>query len=211
MIEFSPMDLQQLQEKGISKEKVLDQIEIFKEGIPFVRLEKAAIVSDGITKLTKAREKKLVGKFEELKRVLSLLKFVPSRMFKSLFNFLEHYNPGSESVDAYVERLNDADLKTFFKQIKKFPFYEIVQKRIKNKAGSGNDIKYLFVSEMLREDCLNYGFYPKGLLPFHNYGKYTATPFEEHLKEASAYAAVNNKAKLHFTISEQHQTFFNEE
>jgi len=216
MIEFSPMDLQQLQEKGISKEKVLDQIEIFKEGIPFVRLEKAAIVSDGITKLTKAREKKLVGKFEELKRVLSLLKFVPasgaaSRMFKSLFNFLEHYDPGSESVDAYIERLNDADLKTFFKQIKKFPFYEIVQKRIKNKAGSGNDIKYLFVSEMLREDCLNYGFYPKGLLPFHNYGKYTATPFEEHLKEASAYAVVNNKAKLHFTISEQHHDLFNEE
>ncbi len=216
MIEFSPMDLQQLREKGISKEKVLDQIEIFKEGIPFVRLEKAAIVSDGITKLTKAREKKLVVKFEELKRVLSLLKFVPasgaaSRMFKSLFNFLEHYDPGSESVDTYVERLNDADLKTFFKQIKKFPFYEIVQKRIKNKAGSGNDIKYLFVSEMLREDCLNYGFYPKGLLPFHNYGKYTATPFEEHLKEASAYASVNNKAKLHFTISEQHHAFFNEE
>lgn len=216
MIEFSPMDLQQLQEKGISKEKVLDQIEIFKEGIPFVRLEKAAIVSDGIIKLTKAKEKKLVGKFEELKRVLSLLKFVPasgaaSRMFKSLFNFLEHYDPGSESVDAYVERLNDIDLKTFFKQIKKFPFYEIVQKRIKNKAGSGNDIKYLFVSEMLQEDCLNYGFYPKGLLPFHNYVKYTATPFEEHLKEASAYAAVNNRAKLHFTISEQHHAFFNEE
>ncbi|MBT8181634.1 MAG: DUF4301 family protein [Eudoraea sp.] len=216
MIEFSPRDLQQLQEKGISKEKVLDQIETFKEGIPFVRLEKAAIVSDGITKLTKAREKKLVSKFEELNRLLSLVKFVPasgaaSRMFKSLFNFLEHYDPGSESVDAYIERLNDTDLKTFFKQIIKFPFYEIVQKRLKNKAGSGNDIKYLFVSEMLREDCLNYGFYPKGLLPFHNYGKFTATPFEEHLKEASAYAAVNNKAKLHFTISEQHHSFFNEE
>lgn len=216
MIEFSPLDLEQLKEKGISKEKVLDQIEIFKEGIPFVRLEKAAIVSDGITKLTKTREKKLVSRFEELNRLLSLLKFVPasgaaSRMFKSLFNFLEHYNPDSESVDAYIERLNDTDLKTFFKQTNKFPFYDIVQERLKNQSGSGNDMKYLFVSEILREDCLNYGFYPKGLLPFHNYGKFTATPFEEHLKEASSYAAVNNKAKLHFTISAQHQTLFNEE
>ena len=216
MIEFLPKDLKQLEEKGISKEKVLDQIEIFKQGIPFVRLEKAAIVSDGIKKLTKAREKILVSKFEELKGLLSLLKFVPasgaaSRMFKSLFNFLEHYDPDKESVDAYIERLNETDLRTFFKQIKKFPFYGIVQKRLKNRAGSGNDDKYLFVSEMLKEDGLNYGFYPKGLLPFHNYGKFTATPFEEHLKEASAYAAVNNKAKLHFTISEQHQTFFNEE
>ncbi|UCD61259.1 MAG: DUF4301 family protein [Flavobacteriaceae bacterium] len=216
MIEFSPMDMKQLEEKGISKKKVLDQIEIFKEGIPFVRLEKAAIVSDGIKKLTKAREKILVGKFDELKVLLSVLKFVPasgaaSRMFKSLFNFLEHYDPSKESVDAYIERLSDTDLRTFFKQIKKFPFYEVVQERIKNKAGSGNDLKYLFVSEMLREDGLNYGFYPKGLLPFHNYGKFTATPFEEHLKEASAYGAVNNKAKLHFTISAQHHTLFNEE
>ncbi len=216
MIEFSPMDLQQLEEKGISKEKVLDQIETFKEGIPFVRLEKAAIVSDGILKLSKAREKKLVRKFEELKRFLSLLKFVPasgaaSRMFKSLFNFLEHYDPDAEDLDTYVDRINDTDLKTFFKQIKNFPFYEIVQKRIKNKTSSANDIKYLFVSEMLLNENLNYGFYPKGLLPFHNYVKFTATPFEEHLKEASSYAVVNNTAKLHFTISEQHQSLFSQE
>ena len=32
---------------------------------------------------------------------------------------------------------------------------------------------------MLSTDGLNYGFYPKGLLPFHKYGKDTATPFEE--------------------------------
>jgi len=216
MIEFSARDLQQLEEKGISKEKVLDQIETFKEGIPFVRLEKAAIVSDGILKLSKAREKKLVRKFEELKRFLSLLKFVPasgaaSRMFKSLFNFLEHYDPDAEDLDTYVDRINDTDLKTFFKQIKNFPFYEIVQKRIKNKTSSANDIKYLFVSEMLLNENLNYGFYPKGLLPFHNYVKFTATPFEEHLKEASSYAVVNNTAKLHFTISEQHQSLFSQE
>ncbi|WP_150452716.1 DUF4301 family protein, partial [Arenibacter lacus] len=38
-----------------------------------------------------------------------------------------------------------------------------------------------------------------------------ATPFEEHLKEAAAYASVNNEAALHFTISEQHGEMFNEE
>ena len=40
---------------------------------------------------------------------------------------------------------------------------------------------------MMTEDGLNYGFYPKGLLPFHNYGTYSATPFEEHLREADNY------------------------
>ena len=140
MIEFLPKELKQLEEKGISKEKVLDQIETFKQGIPFVRLEKAAIVSDGIKKLTKDREKILVSKFEELKGLLSLLKFVPasgaaSRMFKSLFSFLEHYDPERESVDAYIERLNETNMRTFFKHIKKFPFYGIVQKRLKNSDG----------------------------------------------------------------------------
>src|SRR5690606_39269853 len=71
--------------------------------------------------------------------------------------------------------------------------------------------KYLFVQEMLLEQNLNFGFFPKGLLPFHHYGKFNATPFEEHLKEAAAYASVNHQADLHFTISEQHGKMFNAE
>jgi hypothetical protein len=64
---------------------------------------------------------------------------------------------------------------------------------------------------MLREDKLNFGFYPKGLLPFHNYGSYVASPFEEHLKEAASYASSNGVARLHFTISDQHGELFNQE
>jgi hypothetical protein len=216
MMKLSPLHLQQLEDKGISKEKVLDQLEAFKEGIPFVQLVKPATVSDGIQKFNKTEEEKLISKFEELKSLLSLLKFVPasgaaSRMFKSLFIFLKRYDPDVEDVETFVKRLDDLNLKTFFKQIKNFPFYKIVQKRIKNSDGSTNDAAYQFVTEMLLKESLNYGFYPKGLLPFHNYGKYIATPFEEHLKEAARYASVNNVARLHFTISEQHQSLFNEE
>ena len=64
---------------------------------------------------------------------------------------------------------------------------------------------------MLIEDGLNYGFFPKGLLPFHRYGEDTATPFEEHLKEASLYAKTKGTASLHFTISEQHEAMFSAE
>lgn len=215
MIELSPLDLQQLQKKGISKEKVLDQIEIFKEGIPFVRLEKAAVISDGIIKLSKPREKKLVGIFENLERLLSLLKFVPasgaaSRMFQSLYNFLEHFDPGVEDLEVFLSNQTNTDLKIFFEKIEKFPFYEIVEKRITNNTKSKGEFAYRFVSELLLEDGLNYGFYPKGLLPFHNYGKFIVTPFEEHLKEAVGYATVNNAANLHFTISEDHHSLFEE-
>ncbi|MFT5943070.1 MAG: hypothetical protein ACI9Q4_002338, partial [Sediminicola sp.] len=44
MTTFSSKDQQQLVDKGIKEGKVLDQIETFKEGIPFVHLEKASII-----------------------------------------------------------------------------------------------------------------------------------------------------------------------
>ncbi|WP_337251752.1 DUF4301 family protein [Maribacter halichondriae] len=92
MSQITSNDQRQLSEKGISKEKVLDQIEIFKEGIPFVRLEKAGVVDGGILKFTDDEEQTLIEKFESDRSRLSLLKFVPasgaaSRMFKALFNF----------------------------------------------------------------------------------------------------------------------------
>lgn len=216
MTELTAKDLEQLNEKGISRGQLLRQIEIFKEGIPFVRLEKAALVSDGIIRFNQSDELEYIQNFETSKGGLDLLKFVPasgaaSRMFKALFNFLENYDPDVESVRAYLDRTGDSAMKVFVEGIKDLPFYSLVDKRIKGKTTSRDKEICLFVEEMLREDKLNFGFYPKGLLPFHNYGSYTATPFEEHLKEAAAYASTDGEAKLHFTISEQHGELFNRE
>ncbi|MET7028472.1 DUF4301 family protein [Sediminicola luteus] len=216
MTAFSSSDHQQLLDKGIQKEKVLNQIETFKEGIPFVHLEKAAIISDGILKFSPAEEKELVSIFDKLKAKKALLKFVPasgaaSRMFKALFNFLESFDPSKENLKTYLDRTGDKDIKVFVEGIKNFPFYDIIEKRISGTAKSKDEEVYLFVQEMLAEDKLNYGFYPKGLLPFHKYGKHGATPFEEHLKEGSLYAKVDGAAQLHFTISEQHDEMFKKE
>lgn len=60
-------------------------------------------------------------------------------------------------------------------------------------------------------DGEDYGSLPKGLIPFHYYGCYKATAFEEHLHEAAAYAAKNDKAALHFTVSPEHKEAFQEE
>lgn len=216
MIQFTEEDINQLATKGIEKEKVRNQIQIFKEGIPFVNLVDAAILDKGILKFTVRERSSLINMFEAAKDRLSLLKFVPasgaaSRMFKALFNFLDAYDPKKETLKAYFERTNDSDMITFNKGLKDFPFYGAVQKRIKGKASNSDEGLYLFVKEMMSEDALNYGFYPKGLLPFHDYGDHSATPFEEHLKEASNYAKVNGEANLHFTISEQHIKMFTKE
>ncbi|MBU2947900.1 DUF4301 family protein [Zobellia uliginosa] len=209
-------DLALLAKKGISEKKVHDQIETFKEGIPFVQLEKAATVGEGLSKFTQSEEKALIQKFDASQSNLSLLKFVPasgaaSRMFKALFNFLDAYNPANETLDAYFERTGDKALKAFSEGMTNFAFYDLVKQRIAGKTSLKDEEVYLFVKEMMSEDALNYGFFPKGLLPFHNYGDHTATPFEEHLKEASVYAKTGDTAELHFTISEQHGDMFNAE
>ncbi len=213
---LSEKDLEQLRNKGISRDKVRDQLETFREGIPFVNLEKAAVIGDGISKFSPIEEDALIAEFDRLKSGLSLLKFVPasgaaSRMFKALFNFLEAYNPSEEKLDVYFERTGDTDLKVFSEKLEDFPFYKIIKERIGGKAKNEGEAIYLFVKELLSEEGLNYGFYPKGLLPFHEYQDHSETPFEEHLKEAAAYAKMGNRAKLHFTISEQHTELFNKE
>ncbi|MFK5973896.1 MAG: DUF4301 family protein [Flavobacteriaceae bacterium] len=216
MIQLSEKDLKQLSEKGISQEKVQDQIKTFKKGVPFVFLGKAAVIGDGIIRFTHEEEESLIRNFEKERKNLSLLKFVPasgaaSRMFKALFNFLDTFDSSKETLKAYIQRTNDQAIELFSEKMAGFAFYRIVQDRISDKAASKDEEVYLFVRELLSDDGLNFGFYPKGLLPFHDYGDYTATPFEEHLKEANLYSKTNDTARLHFTISEQHAAMFKEQ
>lgn len=216
MIELNDKDLAQLEEKGISKQQLEKQLNTFREGIPAVQLEKAAVVGDGIVRLDDEQQEVYVKKFENNIKGKKLLKFVPasgaaSRMFKACFNFLDTYDPDEESLDDYFNRTGDKAMKTFVEGIQDFPFYTLIRNRVKGQADSRDKEIYLFVKHMLDGDKLNYGFYPKGLLPFHNYQDYLATPFEEHLKEAADYASSDNEARLHFTISEQHGEMFNAE
>ena len=112
MIDFTEKDLKQLNEKGISEEKVRQQIQTFQEGIPFVNLKKAAVVDVGITRVNEEKQKELISFFENTIKGLKLLKFVPasgaaSRMFKAMFNFVEAYDPSSETLSDYIERTGD--------------------------------------------------------------------------------------------------------
>jgi len=216
MIDLSEKDLGQLQQKGIPQEKVQQQIATFKEGIPFVNLDKAAVVGEGIVRVDDDEQAALITYFDTHNAGLTLLKFVPasgaaSRMFKAMFNFVEVYDPAAESLEAYIGRTGDKAVKQFVGGIENFPFYGELMDRIAGKYESEDEKAHLFVKEMLSENGLNYGFYPKGLLPFHVCKRGNATPFKEHLKEAALYAKTDGKANLHFTISPQHDAMFREE
>ena len=216
MIQLTPQDEIQLQKKGISKDKVLQQVNTFKEGIPFVELKNAAVIGNGILRFSDEEESELIKLYNEKSKDLDILKFVPasgaaSRMFKALFSFLEAYDPEKESLEEYLKRTNDKDIRILSNGLERLPFYKRVMDSLPNDIESDGKKVYLFVEKLLSEDGFNYGFYPKGLLPFHDYGDNAATPFEEHLKEGALYAASKGKSSLHFTISEQHEDMFKSE
>ncbi len=216
MVDFTDQDLKLLEDKGVPKKKVLDQIATFKEGIPFIQLEKPALISDGILAFSEKQEDELVAIFEENRPDVSILKFVPasgaaSRMFKNLFNFLEFYDPEVESVAEYCDRKKDSLLREFYEHHTSLPFYNRIVEKYEIEDTDNAKEFFRFVEKMMVEEGENFGFYPKGLLPFHKYRDHAATPFEEHLKEAYAYASKNGRAELHFTISPQHKEMFREE
>lgn len=221
MIQFTAQQLAQLERKNISPETILKQIDRFKNGFPVVKVDRAATINDGITKFSDREHAAYVQLFEENMEQLELLKLVPAsgaatRMFKFLHEFLRDFNPLEDSINSFINKNNAQHLFTFFIALEKFPFYEEVMEFLKSRyddwhAKTDREKKLLFVSQMLQEDGLNYAHRPKGLVPFHKYKDHSATAFEEHLFEASIYAAANNKAKLHFTIAEDYKDEFKAE
>ena len=218
---FTKTQIKQIEDKGLTIEKVLKQIETFKSGLPYVNLKSAAILDHGILKLSNEDNLAYSSFYDTQKDNLNIIKFVPAsgaatRMFKFLFKFLESYNPQKETINGYINKHKANDLLVFGVGIEKLPFYDIVLKEAKKYIPEFTtlpaDVKAVeFIKTMLNQDRLNYSFSPKGLLPFHKYKDHVATAFEEHLFEAALYATSKNKATIHFTISEIYKDVFNEE
>ena len=206
-----------LNEKGIPAGKVQDQIQTFREGIAPVRLRNAAVVGNGVLRFSGEEMETLREEYRKAIQGLQIVKFIPasgaaSRMFKALFAFLSEFDPTSDSLEGFLNHPGNESMRDFYEGLERLPFYEIVRERMGERPGTSPGVfLHAFVREMLTPDGLNYGFYPKGLLPFHRYEATAATPFEEHLKEGASYARSSNSARLHFTISPQHHQLFREE
>jgi len=221
MLNFTEKQLKQIEDKGMTLKKVNNQINVFKQGLPFVNLNATAIVGHGILQITDDEKVSLIEKYDAERANISILKFVPAsgaatRMFKFLFKFLEDYKPEKESINSYINRKKASEMAIFFVAINKFPYYYKVKQLLHKKNKDFDKLKlneqlFLFVEMMLEDSKLNYGNYPKGLIPFHQYRDHVATAFEEHLFEAALYASSNGKADIHFTISEKHKNIFDEE
>lgn len=208
---FTAEDKKQLASKGISVEKALHQLECFKTGFPFLKLEAAAGIGNGILAPSAAEQETYLKKWDAYKEGgKRIVKFVPasgaaSRMFKNMFGFL---------AASYDVPTTDFE-KKFFDGITRFAFYNDLNESCKK--NTGKDIDDLLkegrykdvVRNLLEADGLNYGQLPKGVLEFHKYADGTVrTPSEEHLVEGALYADSKGFVDVHFTVSPEHKDFF---
>ncbi len=216
---FTTKDNNQISERGSDLKTVAQQIENFKNGFPFLKLEKAATPEDGILTLNQDEIEELTSFYDDQSKQKQIVKFVPasgaaSRMFKLLFGFLEICDD-EQKKQIELDKSKDAQsIFTFFDRIKDFAFAEDLEIELQ-KHGKSMDSCLAYgdhasiLSLLLEDGGLNYGSSPKGLLKFHSYPTEKRTPSMEHLAEGALYAqSANNVVNIHFTVSPEHRQRF---
>lgn len=205
-------DKELLAKKGISEEKIAEQLACFEKGFPFLKLSAAASVENGGIMKAEAKDfERYLAAWNAYKDgEKKIVKFVPasgaaSRMFKNMFEFL-----GAD----YDKPTTDFE-KKFFDHIHDFAFYNDLNAACMDNTGKNIDALLseqnykAIVSNLLEAAGLNYGALPKGLLKFHRYTDGVRTPLEEHLVEGALYAAgKTGKVNIHFTVSTEHRALF---
>jgi len=203
----------------VPADKIIEQIKIFEKGIPFLKLLKPCIISDGVKIISETEQNHYTEIFLKALDEGRVVKFVPAsgaatRMFKKQLTVLvKHGKIDLKKIKELAANGDEDCLATldFFENIHRFAFFNELKKRVEK---SGKKIDDLLakesVSEIIRfvsEDIgLNYSNLPKGCIYFHSYPEGSRTAFEEHLIEAMNYAAGKNKiVKVHFTISPEHE------
>ncbi len=215
---FTKEDIQQIEAKGATAEQIERQIDHFKKGFPFASLVKPAVKGDGITVFTDQRINELARYFDDHKPDYTILKFVPasgaaSRMFKSLFNFLEEVD--QQNQDKLLNQDTSFNsVHRFIERLKEFAFFPALKAKLAedgidlDESLSRNDY-HTVIDYVVNPKGLEYGNLPKGLLDFHDYEGYGRKPLEEHLVEAALYATdEKGVARIHFTVSPEHMDNF---
>ena len=217
MANFTPADLEQLKERGISVEQVEAQLERFRTGFPYLKIESPSAPQNGILTFSPELIDTCKARWDEyLADGGDVTKFVPasgaaSRMFKALFAFVN----GTEETPA-----PGSPVAELAEKIADFAFYGELQQTIARLYGEGTTAESLIkdgrykdlVGAIILPEGLNYGQLPKALLTFHRYdGNEVRTALEEQLAEGAQTATnADGTVKLHFTVSSNHRKLFEE-
>ena len=195
---FTQKDLTQLTARGMAPERVEEQLEAFCTGFPYLAIDRAAVVGDGIRKLDAEKAAELAVLYGKSVCRLSVEKFVPasgaaSRMFKELYEYAGE-NKASATVEAVLSGLE------------KFAFYEDLAALDIPMKDPKAVVSAIVGGSPAEGTGLGLGKKPKGLIKFHKYTGGGRTAMEEHLVEVALYGG--SPARIHFTVSPEHMDDF---
>ena len=198
-------DVRQIESRGATVSHVKSQIERFKSGFPWMKIQGPATGEKGICVLTQEEAENAI-KYYENAQINGKCKFVPasgaaSRMFKDLFSGLASLENSNNPLSA------DSPAARFVENIRSFAFYdEALFGEPQPTAESQRDI----LTKTLTDAGLGYGNKPKGVLKFHKYGDgEIRTAIAEHLMEAQSYMRnADGTANVVVTISPEHRPLF---
>ncbi len=215
---FTEKDIEQISAMGNTIESVEAQLEIFKKGISPIKLDRPAIVGDGIIRLDEKSLLRWIEIYEKNSPSYTVVKFVPAsgaatRMFKDAFNWLDKLNAGV-SPDELCKQ--NCEANAFFSKLRSLALWSDLAKVMEAKAIDPEQCYHsknykLILELLLTETGLDYASLPKGLLKFHNYADkgLVRTPIEEHLVEGANYARMQDgTVHIHFTVSPDHREHF---
>lgn len=206
-MKLEKLDIETLNEKGISEEKLSEELDMLAAGFPFLKIEAPATVGHGISAVTDEMKKTAVKCWDDfLAKGGVVKKMVPasgaaSRMFKDIFSF----------VNGKSDKPENDFMKHFFEEIEDFAFFPELNSICLSLYGKSVDSliaekRFKDVAKALIEkEGLNYGHLPKALLKFHKVIGTSRVALEEHLAEGAMYAAgKDHKVNVHFTVSPDH-------
>ncbi len=203
---FKEKDIELLTKKGITESLVNEQLNYFKNDFPVLDIAKPATIGDGIKHLDENELNEYRSVYDSEKTNKKIVKFVPAsgaatRMFKSLFEFVESKNLNQDSEEVLL-KLNSF---AFYSELKEILLKSGISPEEKDRPETALKI----IDTILNSSGLNYGNLPKGLLKFHLYNDGDRTAFEEHLAEGVLYATgKDNRVHIHFTVSPEHRDGF---
>ncbi len=190
-------DIRQIEGCGITEDMIGRQLRNFREGFPFLDVEAAAAVGNGIKVVGEEEGVALQRIYDDYAAAHRIVKFVPAsgaatRMFKELFEYVLTGQINSVAGDVLAN-------------MEKFAFYDLLQRYV----GEGA-VPERTIAAIISGSGLNYGIEPKALILFHKYGSKARTALEEHLSEGAQYAACGSGVYIHFTVSPEHRDGFEE-
>lgn len=192
---FSSNDIAYAESMGISSTSLSEQWKRINEGFETIELSRAALVDDGIYRLSEKEESRYISLFEAEKSNYSISKFIPasgaaSRMFQPFREMKDH--PDSELSKFIISKLAS------------FPFYDDLIKKLNSRKILINDLiksPEKLAHFILEKDGMDYDDCPKGLIPFYKSKKEMSCAFEQHLAESKELG----DDSIYFSVSEEYR------